>query len=181
MLQLDLINTVAFGGIVLFIGYAIRNVIKPLARYNVPAPIVGGLLVAIAILIARRYGVQLFQFDTTLQSPLMIAFFTTIGFGASFGLLRVGGVQVLLFFAIATVFAILQNVIGALIAIPFGLNPLFGVLAGLSPSPAVRRQASRSLRCLNRRALLVRLRSRLQQQWLASFREGSSAGQSAHS
>jgi len=130
LLQLDLINTVAFGGIVLFVGYAIRNVIKPLARYNVPAPIVGGLLVAIAILIARRYGVQLFQFDTTLQSPLMIAFFTTIGFGASFGLLRVGGIQVLLFFAIATVFAILQNVIGALIAIPFGLNPLFGVLAG---------------------------------------------------
>lgn len=130
MLQLDLINTVAFGGIILFAGYAIRNVIKPLARYNVPAPIVGGLLVAVAILIARRYGVQLFQFDTTLQSPLMIAFFTTIGFGASFGLLRVGGIQVLVFFAIATAFAILQNVIGALIAIPFGLNPLFGVLAG---------------------------------------------------
>jgi len=130
MLQLDLINTVAFGGIILFAGYAIRKVIKPLARYNVPAPIVGGLLVAVAVLIARRYGVQLFQFDTTLQSPLMIAFFTTIGFGASFGLLRIGGLQVLIFFAIATVFAILQNIIGALIAVLFDLNPLFGVLAG---------------------------------------------------
>ena len=34
----------------------------------------------------------------TLQSPLMIAFFTTIGFGASLSLLRVGGPAVLFFF-----------------------------------------------------------------------------------
>jgi ESS family glutamate:Na+ symporter len=67
-------------------------------------------------MIARRYGVQLFQFDTTLQSPLMIAFFTTRF--RSVLLLRVAVFR-LLFFAIATVFAILQNVIGALIAIPF--------------------------------------------------------------
>src|SRR5262245_1978163 len=60
----------------------------------------------------------------------MIAFFTTIGFGASVSLLRVGGPQVLLFFIIATVFAVLQNVIGILLAMPFGLHPLFGVLAG---------------------------------------------------
>jgi ESS family glutamate:Na+ symporter len=125
-----LIHTLAFGGVVLFLGYGLRRVIPALGRYNLPAPVIGGLLVAVAILIARRYDVTLFQFDTTLQSPLMIAFFTTIGFGASLSLLRVGGPQVFLFFIIATVFAILQNVIGVLIALPFGLHPLFGVLAG---------------------------------------------------
>jgi ESS family glutamate:Na+ symporter len=70
------------------------------------------------------------KFDTTLQSPLMIAFFTTIGFGASVSMLRSGGPQVLVFFAIATAFAIAQNVLGILIAMGFGLHPLFGVLAG---------------------------------------------------
>ena len=130
MLSLDLIHTLAFAGVILFIGYGIRYFVKPLARYNVPAPVIGGLLIAVVNVIARNSGTQLFQFDTTLQSPLMIAFFTTIGFGASFGLLRIGGLQVIIFFVAATIFAILQNVIGALVALPFGLNPLFGVLAG---------------------------------------------------
>jgi ESS family glutamate:Na+ symporter len=60
----------------------------------------------------------------------MIAFFTTIGFGASLSLLKVGGPQVLRFFLLATVFAVLQNVVGIVVALGFGLHPLFGVLAG---------------------------------------------------
>jgi ESS family glutamate:Na+ symporter len=91
---------------------------------------VGGLLVSAIVLIARQRGVTLVQFDTTLQAPLMIAFFTTIGFGASLSLLRVGGPLVLLFFAFSTVVAIAQNVIGAGAAVLVGQHPLLGVLAG---------------------------------------------------
>ena len=130
MLTLDLVQTVAFSGIVLFVGYGLCRLIRPLSRYNIPAPVVGGLLVALIILVARHYDVTLFKFDITLRDPLMIAFFTTIGFGASLSLLKIGGPQVLAFFAIATVAAVFQNVVGALIALPFGLHPLFGVLAG---------------------------------------------------
>ncbi len=130
MLELDLINTLAFGGIALLLGYGLRNLIPPLARYNIPPPVIGGLLVSVIILIWRNFGAVPVQFDTTLQSPLMIAFFTTIGFGASLSLLRSGGPQVLLFFIIATVFAISQNVLGIGIAMLFDLNPLFGVLTG---------------------------------------------------
>jgi len=130
MISLDLIHTVAFAGVVLFLGYGLCRWIKPLSRYNIPPPVVGGLLVALAVLVARRWDVNLFTFDTTLRDPLMIAFFTTIGFGASFRLLKVGGPQVILFFVIATIAALFQNILGALIALPFGLNPLFGVLAG---------------------------------------------------
>ncbi len=130
MLALDLIHTLAFAGVILFIGYGLCRVIRPLSRYNVPAPVVGGLIVAIIVLIARQSGVTLFKFDTTLRDPLMIAFFTTIGFGASLRLLKVGGPQVLIFFLISTVFAVLQNVLGAGIALLFRLHPLFGVLSG---------------------------------------------------
>ena len=49
MLKLDLINTVAFGGAVLFVGHGIRRLIPPLARYNFPAPVIGGLLVALIV------------------------------------------------------------------------------------------------------------------------------------
>jgi ESS family glutamate:Na+ symporter len=130
LFELDLIHTLAFGGIVLLVGYALCRFIPVLGRYSIPAPVVGGLLVAVAILIARDQGVTLFKFDTTLQIPLMIGFFTTIGFGASLSLLKVGGPQVLRLFAIAAAFAVIQNVVGILVAVPFGLDPLFGVLAG---------------------------------------------------
>jgi ESS family glutamate:Na+ symporter len=128
--ELDLIHTLAFGGLALFLGYGLRIAVPPLARYNLPPPVLGGLIVAVVVLIARNQGVTFFKFDTTLQSPLMIAFFTTIGFGASLSMLRIGGPQVLRFFIIATVFAVVQNLIGMLVALPFGLHPLFGVLAG---------------------------------------------------
>jgi ESS family glutamate:Na+ symporter len=130
MLELDLVQTLAFAGVALLLGEGLRRVVPVLARYNLPAPVLGGLLVAITVLIARGQGVTLLQFDTTLQSPLMIAFFTTIGFGASLSLMKVGGPDVLRFFLLATVFAVAQNVVGILVALGFGLHPLFGVLAG---------------------------------------------------
>ena len=130
MLQLDLIQTLAFGGLALFVGHGVCRAVPILTRYNLPSPIVGGLLVAVVAFVARSRGVTLFQFDTTLQSPLMIAFFTSIGLSASLSLLRLGGPQVMLMFSIATVFALVQNVVGAAMASSFGLSPLVGVLAG---------------------------------------------------
>jgi glutamate:Na+ symporter, ESS family len=130
VLKLDLVQTVAFAGLVLFVGYGIRRVVRPLARNNVPAPVIGGLLAAVALLLMRRDGVGLVQFDTALQAPLMIAFFTTIGLGASVSLLRRGGPQVILFLGVATVIAVLQNGLGMLLAGPLGVHPLIGVLAG---------------------------------------------------
>ncbi|MGH8243664.1 MAG: sodium/glutamate symporter [Steroidobacteraceae bacterium] len=130
MLELDFVQTLAFAGVALLFGEGLRRVVPVLGRYNLPAPVLGGLAVAVVVLIARGQGVTLVQFDTTLQSPMMIAFFTTIGFAASLSLLKIGGPQVLRFFLLATVFAVAQNVVGILVALAFGLHPLFGVLAG---------------------------------------------------
>jgi ESS family glutamate:Na+ symporter len=129
-MKLDLIQTVAFAGVVLFLGYGIRRLVPPLARYNIPAPVIGGLLVAGILTALRSAGATPLEFDTTLQSPLMVAFFTSIGFAASLRLLKVGGPQVAIFFVIATLFALAQNVLGAGMAMALGLHPLFGVLTG---------------------------------------------------
>jgi glutamate:Na+ symporter, ESS family len=130
LLALDLVQSLAFAGLVLFGGYGIKRVVPPLTRYNVPAPVVGGLLVALAISVSRLAGVTLVTLDTTLQTPLMIAFFTSVGFGASVSLLREGGPLVLIFFVISSLAAIAQNVIGIVSALALGQHPLMGVLAG---------------------------------------------------
>ena len=130
MLTLDQVQTLAFAGVVLFAGYGLRRLVPPLARYNIPAPVIGGLLMAAFIAISRSNGWTPLAFTTTLQSPLMIAFFTTIGFAASVSLLRVGGPAVVIFFLLASVVGALQNVIGAGVAVALGQHPLMGVLAG---------------------------------------------------
>ena len=130
MLALDLIQTLALAGVVLFIGYGIKRRVPLLSRYNIPAPVVGGLLVAAILSVAHQRGLTLATFDTTLQTPLQNAFFASVGFGASLALLRIGGPLVLIFFVASTVAAIGQNVLGLGIATMLGQPPLLGVLAG---------------------------------------------------
>jgi ESS family glutamate:Na+ symporter len=120
----------AFAGVVLFAGYAIRRRMGWLARLNIPAPVVGGLIVSIVMAIGHARGQEPFVFDDMLRNPLMIAFFTSVGFGASFGLLKRGGPQVVLFLVASSVFTVLQNVLGVVAARLLGQPPLFGVLAG---------------------------------------------------
>ena len=132
ILTLDLVQTVAFAGVILFLGYGVRRLIPALSRVNIPAPVCGGLPVAglFAILYLNFDGYLPLKFDTALQVPLQNTFFASIGFAASLTLLKRGGPLVLLFFIIALVVAALQNIVGVAVAWGLGQHPLMGVLAG---------------------------------------------------
>ena len=126
----DFVQTVAFAGVILFLGYGIRRLVPPLAKVNIPAPVCGGLPVAAILAILYFQGIQPIKFDTALQTPLQNTFFASIGFAASLTLLKRGGPLVFLFFIIALVVAALQNIIGVAVAWGLGQHPLMGVLAG---------------------------------------------------
>ena len=130
MLQLDAVQALALAGLALFLGYGLCRAIPVLGRYNLPPPVIGGLVFALAAWAAHSRGTVLFTLDTSLQTPLMVAFFTTIGFNASVRLLRISGKQVVVFLVLASIFAVAQNLLGMAVAIGFDLPPLFGVLAG---------------------------------------------------
>jgi ESS family glutamate:Na+ symporter len=120
----------AAAGLVLLAGQILTRRLGVLARHNIPAPVVGGLLVALLAAALRLSGREGVAFDTTLQAPLMIAFFTSIGFGASASLLRRGGPALFVLLALATAGAVVQNLAGAAVAVALGESPLLGVLAG---------------------------------------------------
>lgn len=130
MLQLDAVQTLALAGIALLLGYGLCRWIPVLGKYNLPPPVVGGLVFAIAVWIAHARDTTLFVLDTGLQTPLMVAFFTSIGMNASLRLLRISGAQVMIFLALASSFAVFQNLLGMAVAVGFDLPPLFGLLAG---------------------------------------------------
>jgi ESS family glutamate:Na+ symporter len=129
-MKLDLVQTVAFAGVFLFVGYGLKKLIPLLARYNIPAPVAGGLPVAVFLTLAHGRNWTPLTFDTVLQVPLQNAFFTSVGFGASVALLRRGGPLVVLFLVLSSVFAAAQNIVGGLVAMALGQHPLMGVLAG---------------------------------------------------
>jgi len=129
-LTLDLVQTVAFAGIILFLGYGLRKLVPALARVNIPAPVCGGLPLAGILAVMHSYGYQPLAFTTTLQVPLQNTFFASIGFAASLALMRRGGPLVLGFFAIALVVVVFQNLLGGAVAWALGQHPLMGVLAG---------------------------------------------------
>ncbi|MEP7383077.1 MAG: sodium/glutamate symporter [Gemmatimonadota bacterium] len=130
VISFDALQTVALAAVVLFMGYAIRKRVAVLDRFNIPAPVVGGFLFAAAALALRMGGVVALEFDTAMQTPMMVMFFTTIGLGASLGLLRIGGPQVVTFWLLASGLAVVQNAVGVGLAKVLGVNPLLGLITG---------------------------------------------------
>lgn len=129
-LRLDMIQTVALATLVLFLGYFLKRKWSILDRFNIPAPVVGGLIFATFTLVVRQFGIFAIEFNTLLQSPFMIAFFTTVGLTASFSLLKIGGPQVVLFWGLATFLAFFQNLIGILLTKLMGVPPFLGLICG---------------------------------------------------
>jgi ESS family glutamate:Na+ symporter len=127
---MDAIQTLTLAGGALVAGEGLRRAVPVLVRLNLPSAVLGGLAVAVVVLLFPALGVAPPAFDSTLKSPLLIAFFTSLGFGASLPLLRAGGRQVLLFLGLATALSISQGLLGMAVAALFGLPLLFGVLTG---------------------------------------------------
>ncbi len=103
-LKLDLLQTLSLAGLVYFGGIQLRKRLAWLDRLNIPAAVVGGLLFTTLVLVLRNWSIAI-QLDTSMQATLSVAFFTSIGMGASLALLRRGGLQVLVFLVLATLFA----------------------------------------------------------------------------
>lgn len=133
VLKLDIIQTIALAAVVLFLGQTLRKKVSFLEKYCIPAPVVGGLIFATLALVLRQTGIMTFEMDTTLQSVLMTAFFTTVGFTASFKLLKKGGIKVAIFLGVAIVLVVLQNIVGVSLAKVFNFNPLIGLATGSVP------------------------------------------------
>ncbi|HYF84533.1 MAG TPA: sodium/glutamate symporter [Clostridia bacterium] len=133
VLKFDLIQTIALAVAVLFLGQTLRKRIDFLEKYCIPAAVVGGLIFATLFLVLRQTGILALEMDITLQKVLMTAFFTTVGFTASFKLLKKGGIKVLVFLGVSVILVLLQNIVGVSLAKAFNLNPLLGLATGSVP------------------------------------------------
>lgn len=122
----ELLGLAAFG---MLMGRWIKRQVPLLDRLNIPASIIGGFVYALLAL-AFRDRLLNFEIETTVRDVLMVTFFATIGMNASLRLLKVGGVQVGIFFAIAVAGLLLQILWGVGAAALMGLDRLIGLIPG---------------------------------------------------
>jgi ESS family glutamate:Na+ symporter len=124
----DMITTVAMAALLLILGYFIKSKIGFLQKYCIPAAVVGGFLFMLVTWAGQNSGSFSFSFTTTLQSVFMLAFFTTVGLGASLSLLKKGGVLLIVYWLVAGVVSICQNIIGTALAPVVGLQSAYALL-----------------------------------------------------
>lgn len=129
-LNLNMIQTLAVAIAMYYLGVFLKRKINFLEKFCIPAPVVGGFTFAIVNLIFRITGVLIISLDVTLQDPFMLVFFTTIGLGASFKMIKQGGKQVIMFAIAAITLVILQDVLGVIVSKGMGVSPLLGLLSG---------------------------------------------------
>jgi len=129
-IKFDLVFSIALAAIALFAGYFVQRRVGFLSRANIPAAAVGGLLFAGLVFALRSGGVAGVALNTTLRAPLQTAFFTTIGLGATTALLRAGGWRMGFFWMLATLTAVVQNVVGVALALALGAPAMLGVICG---------------------------------------------------
>jgi ESS family glutamate:Na+ symporter len=101
-----------------------------LQKFSIPAPVVGGVIVAVALALADGFLGWRVSFDMSLRDQLLLMFFTTVGLMADARMLVNGGPKLLIFLGVSALFIAIQNLVGIAAALAMDLRPLVGMLGG---------------------------------------------------
>jgi glutamate:Na+ symporter, ESS family len=128
--EFDLISTLLVSMVVLFLGRFLVAWVSVLRRLNIPAPVVGGGLMALLLALVDGLLHVKLGFNLGLKDTLLLMFFTTVGLAADARMLVKGGPRLLLFLGISVVLIAVQNAIGLGASRLLDLHPVVGLLGG---------------------------------------------------
>lgn len=126
----DNIGTMTLAAIFLLIGYWVKSKVYFLEKFCIPAPVVGGFLFVFINFGFYLSGIIHFQFDSSLQAVFMLAFFTTVGLGASLRVLLTGGKLLVIYWLVNVVITVMQTGIGVGLGPMVGLHAAYGIVSG---------------------------------------------------
>ena len=118
------------GIVVFFVGVLVTQSVSFLRTYNIPEPVTGGFVAALAFwAVYTVFGLEI-GFDLTTRDRLLVIFFATVGVNARLADLAVGGRVLATLCLITVVYVFLQNGVGTIAAVAFGLPKSAGVVIG---------------------------------------------------
>ena len=132
-IELDMYQTLALAVLVLMLGKFLRERVRLLDKFCIPAPVIGGVLFAVFTCICYVTGVAEFAFDDTLKEVCMVMFFTSVGFQANLKVLKSGGKAMIVFLGVVIVLIVSQNFLAVGLANLLDVDPLVGLCTGSIP------------------------------------------------
>ena len=112
-------RAITWGILVLFLGRWLVQRSAFLRNYNIPEPVVGGLLCSLALtLVYFIFGISV-EFDLEGRDVLLVYFFTTIGLNARLSDLLAGGKPLAILLSATVGYMVIQNLTGISVAAMF--------------------------------------------------------------
>lgn len=130
MLQIDAFLSFTIAMSLLLGGKVITMNAPLLRRYSIPEPVVGGVLCAAVVGLIYVFSGRKVTFTLGARDFLLLVFFASIGLGSDLRTLLRGGKPLVILTALATLFMLMQNGLGVVLAEAFGFNPLAGLMVG---------------------------------------------------
>jgi ESS family glutamate:Na+ symporter len=124
------VRVVSLSVLVLWLGSWFEERVPFLRRYNIPTAVAGGLFCSIVVALLELFADVRVTFDLETRDTLLLIFFSTIGLSAKFSRLAAGGKALGILLVITIFFLLAQNIGGVLVALAFGADPRYGLLAG---------------------------------------------------
>ncbi|UCH73229.1 MAG: sodium/glutamate symporter [Rhodospirillales bacterium] len=118
------------GILVYFVGVLATRRFAVLREFNIPEPVTGGLLAALTTLGVHALFDLSISFELATRDRLLIYFFTAIGLNARLSDLVKGGRALLILLVLTLGYIVVQDVIGVIGTVLFGLPQALGVLTG---------------------------------------------------
>ena len=132
-ISLHMYLTAGIAMLLFVLGRFLTNRIEFLRKCCIPAPVVGGLIFALAHLALYLAGIIQFTFDENVKNFFMTLFFTSVGYTACFRLLKKGGPKVVTFLLVSIAMVCLQNVLSSALAGVFDWDLRLGLCTGSIP------------------------------------------------
>jgi ESS family glutamate:Na+ symporter len=129
-LNLDLAQSLGLAVIALVIGAFLKNRIPFLTKYFIPTPVIGGLVIALIILVGYQTNSFTINIDQSITPLLLVLFFTATGFSFSVKDLKKTGIIGLKLGILIIVLMFIQNGLSPLLAMLTGIDPLLALTMG---------------------------------------------------
>lgn len=130
ILEVDSFLSVTLAIFVLFTGKGLISHFSLLRAFNIPEPVVGGLLFSILFAVVYFTSGVAVEFDLANRDLMLVYFFSTIGLNSNIMALLNGGKPLVILLIATIVYMIIQNAVGISVASLFGLEPVVGMLGG---------------------------------------------------
>ena len=129
-LDLDIITTFILTISLYLFGNFLTNKIYILNKFCIPSPVAGGLFFSLLAFILKYFNVLEINMNTTLMPYFMSFFFTIVGLGVSFSLLKKGGKTLIIYWFICAFLGFSQNIITIILSKIINIDPLLALMCG---------------------------------------------------